>query len=165
MTMGMAGLCIAWKKALHVLHVQTPVPYLLKQSPTPVCDAENESRIQAYLTSWEREMGHDKPSSSITSAPLDFGSQCDAMLAAEPAAISSIMGVYPESMVAEMKRRGILWFATATTVAEAVHAAQAGADVIVAQGMEAGGHRGAFQPAEAERSLVGLEPAALGSRY
>ncbi len=29
MTMGMAGLCIAWDKALHILHVQTPVPYIL----------------------------------------------------------------------------------------------------------------------------------------
>ncbi len=124
--------------------------------PPPRRDAINESRIQSFLCSWEREMGHDGDPSSDTSSPLDFSAQCDAMIAVEPAVISSIMGVFPPPMVAEMQRRGILWFATATTVAEAIHAAQAGADVIVAQGMEAGGHRGAFQAAEAERSLVGL---------
>src|SRR6185503_10421165 len=42
------------------------------------------------------------------------------------------------------------------TVAEARTAEAAGADVIVTQGMEAGGHRGAFDAGEAERQLVGL---------
>jgi nitronate monooxygenase len=43
-----------------------------------------------------------------------------------------------------------------TTVAEAIEAERAGADAVVAQGMEAGGHRGAFDPTRAERCLVGL---------
>src|SRR5215208_1004734 len=55
-----------------------------------------------------------------------------------------------------MKAKGIKWFANATTVAEAKAAEAAGADVIVAQGMEAGGHRGAFDPAKAQAELVGL---------
>lgn len=54
------------------------------------------------------------------------------------------------------RRFGILWFANATTVAEAKAAEKAGADAIVAQGMEAGGHRGAFQADEAEQQMVGL---------
>jgi nitronate monooxygenase len=66
------------------------------------------------------------------------------------------MGLYVPSFVAEMKARGILWFATATTVAEAKAAAAAGADAIIAQGAEAGGHRGAFDASEAERRMVGL---------
>jgi len=78
------------------------------------------------------------------------------MLAAQPRAISSIMGIYPPSFVQEMKKRGIAWFATATTAAEARTAEEAGADVIVAQGMEAGGHRGAFDSAHAETHQVGL---------
>jgi nitronate monooxygenase len=49
-----------------------------------------------------------------------------------------------------------LWFATATTVAEAKAAEEAGADAIIAQGMEAGGHRGAFRADEAEQQMVGL---------
>jgi nitronate monooxygenase len=86
----------------------------------------------------------------------DFDLQCQAMLAVAPRVISSIMGLYPASFIAALKARGILWFATATTVAEAKAAEEAGADAIVAQGMEAGGHRGAFDPELAERQMVGL---------
>ena len=46
--------------------------------------------------------------------------------------------------------------ATATTLGEARIAADAGADAIIAQGYEAGGHRGSFDPAAAERQGVGL---------
>ena len=55
-----------------------------------------------------------------------------------------------------MKANGIKWFATATTVTEAKAAEGAGADVIIVQGMEAGGHRGTFDEAKAEARLVGL---------
>ena len=55
-----------------------------------------------------------------------------------------------------MKANGIAWFATVTTVAEAHAAEAAGADVVVAQGAEAGGHRGRFDPSKAEREAVGL---------
>jgi nitronate monooxygenase len=91
---------------------------------------------------------------------LDFAAQCEAILEVGPSAISSIMGVYPPGFVAQMKARGIRWFATVTTVQEALEAEAAGADAIVAQRMAAGnrdgGHRGAFDPAKAESSLVGL---------
>ncbi|HEV2448301.1 MAG TPA: nitronate monooxygenase, partial [Candidatus Sulfopaludibacter sp.] len=80
----------------------------------------------------------------------------EAMLAAGPRVISSIMGVYAPEFVAKMKARGILWFATVTTVDEARAAEAAGADAILAQGMEAGGHRGAFQADQAESQLIGL---------
>jgi nitronate monooxygenase len=53
------------------------------------------------------------------------------------------MGLYPDDFVARMKNKGVKWFATVTTVSEAKVAESAGADVIIAQGMEAGGHRGA----------------------
>ena len=66
------------------------------------------------------------------------------------------MGLFPARFVAALKARGIAWFANVTTVAEARAAEAAGADAIVAQGMEAGGHRGASTPAAAERQMVGL---------
>ena len=86
----------------------------------------------------------------------DFAAQCEAMLEAGPPIISSIMGLYPDHFVTRMKANGIKWFATATTVSEAKAAEDAGADVIIAQGMEAGGHRGAFDATKAEARLVGL---------
>ncbi len=59
-------------------------------------------------------------------------------------------------MVARFRERGIRWFATATTIEEARQARDAGADAIVAQGCEAGGHRGSFDAAAAERQAAGL---------
>jgi nitronate monooxygenase len=78
------------------------------------------------------------------------------MIAARPHVISSIMGLYPAHYVERMKAADIAWFATVTTVAEAQAAEAAGADVIVAQGMEAGGHRGTFDGENAENCLIGL---------
>src|SRR6185369_15619367 len=88
--------------------------------------------------------------------PQDFPAQCEAMLAAGPPVLSSVMGLFPPDIVGRMKERGIVWFAAVSTVAEAIEAEAAGADVIVAQGAEAGGHRAAFKAEEAERRLVGL---------
>jgi nitronate monooxygenase len=86
----------------------------------------------------------------------DFEAQCAAILAAGPAVVSSIMGVFPPEFVATLKARGIAWFANATTIAEAREAEAAGADAVVAQGAEAGGHRGSFANAAAESQLIGL---------
>lgn len=116
----------------------------------PVRDAAREAAMADYLA------GHGvRP--AIPDGPLlpDFAAQCAAMLAAGPAVISSIMGVFPADVIAAAKARGIAWFATATTLAEAREAVAAGADAIIAQGAEAGGHRGAFDHAAAERQLTG----------
>src|SRR4029077_2350784 len=88
--------------------------------------------------------------------PPDFPAQCEALLEARPPAVSSVMGVYPPPFVARLKSLDIPWFAVASTVKDARIAEAAGADVIVAQGMEAGGHRGCFDAALAERQQVGL---------
>lgn len=120
--------------------------------PPPDRDPVHEADVRAFLAGW----GPEVPVDAADAPGQDFEAQCQAMLAVGPAVISSIMGVYPPSFVAQMKARGIRWFATVTTVAEAIEAEAAGADVIVAQGMEAGGHRGAFVAEEAARRLVGL---------
>ena len=86
----------------------------------------------------------------------EFADQCAAILAAAPPVVSSIMGVYPPEFVRELDRRGIAWFACATTLDEALAAQEAGADAVVAQGLEAGGHRGTFDPDAAESTSVGL---------
>ena len=120
--------------------------------PPPKRDAESESRQRDFLAAW----GPPVPPEAGDAALPDFEAQCQALLAARPKVISSIMGLYAASFIAEMKTRGILWFATATTVAEAKAAEDAGADAIIAQGMEAGGHRGAFDADHAERQMIGL---------
>jgi nitronate monooxygenase len=118
----------------------------------PVRDFELEKRQREFLEMW----GPPVPPEAGDATLPDFAAQCQAMLTAAPKVISSIMGLYPPASVSEMKAHGILWFANATTVAEAKAAEHAGADAIVAQGMEAGGHRGVFRADQAEQQMVGL---------
>ncbi len=120
--------------------------------PPPRRDAAAEDAVRRFLRDWGPEVAPE----AGDVRPPDFAAQCEAMLEAGPSIISSIMGVFPEHFVARMKRSGIKWFATVTTVAEAKAAESAGADVIIAQGMEAGGHRGAFDATRAEVGMVGL---------
>jgi nitronate monooxygenase len=120
--------------------------------PPPARDAEAEERVRRFLAQWGPEVA---PEASDASTP-DFEAQCAALLAAKPRAVSSIMGLFSPKFVAALKARDIAWFATATTVSEAIRAQEAGADAIIAQGIEAGGHRGAFDQAAAERQGVGL---------
>jgi nitronate monooxygenase len=120
--------------------------------PPPRRDAAHEARVRDFLASWGPPV---PPEAGDVTLP-DFAAQCEAMLAAAPPIVSSIMGLYPPEFVAKLKARGIAWFATVSTVAEARAAEAAGADVIVAQGAEAGGHRGCFEASAAERQQVGL---------
>jgi nitronate monooxygenase len=120
--------------------------------PPPRRDAQHERALRAFLAKW----GPEVPAEAGEVGLPDFAAQCEAMLEAAPRAISSVMGLYPSPFVERLKARGIAWFATVSTLEEARRAEAAGADAIVAQGMEAGGHRGAFDAALAERALVGL---------
>jgi nitronate monooxygenase len=120
--------------------------------PPPKRDSAAEDAMRRFLSKWGPEV------SAVAGdvRPPDFDAQCEALLEAGPTIISSIMGLFPEQFVARMKSKGITWLATVTTVSEAKAAESAGADVIIAQGMEAGGHRGAFDATQAQTRMVGL---------
>ncbi|WP_176590962.1 nitronate monooxygenase family protein [Sphingobium sp. EM0848] len=74
----------------------------------------------------------------------------DAMLAVlvdlAPAVVSFHFGLPDARRVAALKEAGCLLFATATSLDEARQVREAGVDAVVAQGYEAGGHRGVFDP-------------------
>ena len=120
--------------------------------PPPNRDSALEASQHDFLAAWGPAVA---PGAGDLALP-DFDAQCRAILAVAPKAVSSIMGLYPASFVAELKARRILWLATATTVDEAKAAEEAGADAVIAQGAEAGGHRGAFHQEEAEHQAAGL---------
>jgi nitronate monooxygenase len=120
--------------------------------PAPMRDFAAEQRVREFLSSW----GPTVPAEASGIQFPDFEKQCESIIAIRPTIVSSIMGLYPSSFVAKLKDQGIAWFACATTLAEAREAERAGADAIVAQGYEAGGHRGSFDQAAAERQCVGL---------
>jgi nitronate monooxygenase len=120
--------------------------------PAPSRDSTHERALASFLGGW----GPEVPDDAGDAVPPDFDAQCEALLAARPSVISSVMGLYPAAFVARMKDAGIVWFAVVSTVREAIAAEAAGADVIIAQGFEAGGHRAAFDASLAERRAVGL---------
>lgn len=76
--------------------------------------------------------------------PDPFAEQFGAMLDARPAVFSFTFGIPTGDAMARLRARGIASLGTATTVEEARMLAEAGVDAIVAQGTEAGAHRGTF---------------------
>ena len=120
--------------------------------PPPIRNLAHEAEVRAFLAAW----GPEPPASAGDFTPPDFGAQCEALIDIAPPVVSTIMGVFPPDVVTRLKARGVSWWATATTVAEARAVEAAGAEVVIAQGMEAGGHRGVFDAARAEADLVGL---------
>jgi len=120
--------------------------------PAPVRDAGQEDAVRRFLAEWGPEVAR----AAGDAVPPDFAAQCEALLEASPPIVSSVMGLYPAPFVQRLKSASIAWFANVSTVAEARAAEAAGADVIVAQGMEAGGHRGCFDATRAESDMVGL---------
>ncbi len=120
--------------------------------PPPSRNPGHEAELRDFLAQW----GPEVRQAAGDAVPPDFTAQCAALLEAAPPIVSSVMGLYPPDFVRQLKQRGIAWWANISTVAEARAAEAAGADVVVAQGMEAGGHRGCFDAAQAEAGMVGL---------
>ena len=81
--------------------------------------------------------------------PIRFEDQVQVLLDEGISVFSFIYGIPSEQILNEFRRLGIVLIGTATTVDEAIALEQAGVEVIVASGFEAGGHRGSFlQPSE-----------------
>lgn len=144
---------VAWLEAYRAA-TDAPVQVNLwvpEPSP-PQRDAERERRMRDFLAAW----GPPVDAAAGEARPYDFDAQFDALIASRPTIASSIMGLFSDVQVARLRDAGIAWFATATTLREALAAQAAGADAILAQSFEAGGHRGAFDRNAAERQSVGL---------
>ncbi len=71
----------------------------------------------------------------------------------KPAVVSFHFGLPPADVIAKLRAAGIRLLASATNLDEAAQVANAGVDAIVAQGIEAGGHRGVFDPAARDDQL------------
>lgn len=111
------------------------------------------ARAHARLGAYRAELDLAQP--AVAARPPEmYAAQIEAVLAARPAVFSFTFGIPDEATLARFRRAGIFTLGTATTVAEARPLAAAGVDGIVAQGAEAGAHRGTFL-APAEASLVG----------
>jgi nitronate monooxygenase len=86
--------------------------------------------------------------------PIRFEEQVKILIEEKVPAFSFIYGIPTKEILDECRHCGIVIIGTATTVDEAIALDEAGVDVIVASGFEAGGHRGSFL-LPAEESLIG----------
>ncbi len=106
-------------------------------------DPQTVERAVARLASWRRHYGLPEDFRPNRWSE-DFRSQLDALIAAVPPVVSFTFDLIPRDDIAAFKERGVFVMGTATDVREARAWAEAGADAIIAQGYEAGGHHGAF---------------------
>jgi len=98
----------------------------------------------ASVTPYFAELGLAAP--EMPKQPsISFEEQLAAALESGAAAISFTFGELPGSTIQAIKMRGVFAIGTATTVEEAVALEKSGVDAVVAQGSEAGGHRGTFR--------------------
>jgi nitronate monooxygenase len=116
-------------------------------------NAEDFERAQAHLAPHLEAIGASKPQFSPYK-PIRFEDQARVLLDAKVPIFSFIYGIPPKEILDECHRQGIVTIGTATTSDEAVALEQAGVDVVVASGFEAGGHRGSFLRTS-EDSLTG----------
>ena len=112
-------------------------------APTPAAGSDNLDEAIARLRPFYAELGLPPPLAPGQSA-IGFEAQLDAALSCGASAFSFTFGALPAARVAAIKARGVFVAGTATTVAEAVALADSGVDAVIAQGSEAGGHRGTF---------------------
>lgn len=75
------------------------------------------------------------------------------LLEERPEVVSFHFGLPPADVLQALRARGCLLMATATCVTEALAIEAAGLDAVIAQGIEAGGHRGMFTPGQPDAEL------------
>lgn len=132
--------------------------FVLPQEATRVVGADD---MPLWLADYYEQLGVALPEQ--TAAAWDFDAQLDAVLAVQPAVTSFAFGVLSREHVSELKKKNIAIVGTANHVEEAVRWADLGADAIVVQGGEAGGHRGGFLPQYIEQPMS-LRPLLLQCR-
>lgn len=113
------------------------------------------ARTRALLAPMRRRFGLNDEAEPVM--PPRLSDQIAAVMDTAPAVFSSTFGAPEPETVRDAKARGILVIGTATSPAEADILLARGVDAIVAQGAEAGGHRGTFAHT-LEEGLIGVLP-------
>ena len=113
---------------------------------TPVAaDPAREAGWKARLAPYYKEFGLDPaaPVNAANRAPFDEA-MCALVEEMKPEVVSFHFGLPDQALVKRVKAAGAIVMSSATIVKEAIWLEENGADVIIAQGAEAGGHRGMF---------------------
>lgn len=108
-------------------------------------DPSQEAAWKERLTPYYKEFGLDPatPVNAANRAPFD-GAMCEVVEELKPEIVSFHFGLPEPDLLARVKAAGCKVISSATTVREGIWLEENGADAIIAQGAEAGGHRGMF---------------------
>jgi nitronate monooxygenase len=119
------------------------VNFFCHKEPAP--SAGREAAWRMALASYYQELGIEPGPPGGGSGRLSFGAEViDVLAEFRPAVVSFHFGLPAAELVARVKALGATICSSATTVEEARWLEAHGADVVIAQGIEAGGHRGMF---------------------
>ena len=132
---------------LEAIRTRTDRPYNVNffchAAPEP--SAEREAAWRAALSPYYREFGIDMGAISAGPGRAPFSAEAaDVLDDFKPAVVSFHFGLPSAALLARVKAWGSKILASATTVEEARWLEARGADAVIAQGVEAGGHRGMF---------------------
>ena len=135
------------RRELEVIRSNTNRPYNVNffcHRPEPF-DPSREQTWRDQLTPYYREFSIDSSTLDASPARQPFNAEMAELLAEfKPPVVSFHFGLPSAQLLEQVKGWGAKVLSSATTVAEALWLQQHGADLIIAQGLEAGGHRGMF---------------------
>jgi nitronate monooxygenase len=138
------------RKVIRETRALTTKPFNINvfcHQPVTPDDAVNQQWLSWLAPQFER-YGATPPAAlaEIYTSFVADKAMLEVFLEEKPAVVSFHFGLPSADVIAALKDAGIRLFAAATNVQEAEQVARAGVDAIVAQGIEAGGHRGVFDP-------------------
>jgi len=118
-------------------------------------DAAREAAWLDYLAPHFAAHGAEPPAGLrvIYNSFLDDDPMLEMLLETRPAVVSFHFGLPDAHRIAALKEAGIVLLASATSIDEARQVEAAGIDAVVAQGYEAGGHRGLFDPERGDPAI------------
>ena len=120
----------------------------------PVPDAAREAAWRSTLSRFHTDMGLDVNAAPPGAGRTPFNAESAALLAEfRPPVVSFHFGLPAPELLAQVKGWGGKVLSSATTVEEARWLVQHGADAVIAQGLEAGGHRGHFLSEDLSRQM------------
>lgn len=141
------------------IRARTDAPFNLNlfTHPAPAVDPAVWNATRQRLAPWYKRLGLALPESTPPQLPPGFGQEkLDLLLALRPPVVSFHFGIPDAVSLAALRAAGMVIMSTATTVAEARALQAAGIDAIIAQGFEAGGHRGSHRPTAAQDGIGAL---------
>ncbi|MBF0692264.1 nitronate monooxygenase [Providencia alcalifaciens] len=134
---------------------------------TPQRNSQNEQAWLTHLQPKFQQFNRQSPEqlNEIYLSFLDNPAMLQLFLEMQPAVVSFHFNVPSREIINTLKEKGIFTMATATNLQEARLIEDAGIDAIVAQGIEAGGHRGMFDVQAKDEELTTNQLVALLAKH